>query len=91
MISFNNNRPSDFDSDGDEDWDIDKFKKLIKEIISNGTSFGEGSYHEDLSLYQIEKIISYLMYSKNSSEIAIIIGKEPDEYHLNLTIQSIEK
>jgi len=98
MISFNRNSPLDDDAedfpddyDALEDSDINKLKKVLKDIVAHGTAFGEGSSHGGLSPVQIQKIISYLMYARNSSSILISIEKEIDEYHLNLTIESIEK
>lgn len=68
----------------------ENLEKLIKALLSND-SFYEGSFHEGLSPTQIEQIISYLMYTKEHECVHLIINKEADGYHLNLTIDKTQK
>ena len=69
----------------------DQLKQLINAIIESGHQFTEGSSHGGLSPTQIEMVISHLLYNQNHSSVAITINKEPDGYHLCLTIDAIQK
>jgi len=98
MIAFRNNDFSQDDggfsfqhSQGSDNPSIQDLKKLFKQISKEGTIFGEGAYHSNLSPQQVEKIISFLMYAKGTSSLDITITLEDDGYHLGLLINKVEK
>lgn len=67
-----------------------KIAKLV-EALAGQTPFYEGSYHQDLTPLHITEIIKHLMFAEGNQSIQIIIDKEPDQYHLALTIDKKEK
>ena len=69
-----------------------ELKEFLKALLDvGGTKFSVNSYHSGLSPAQIERIISYLMYTQNHNSVTLTIDKELDGYHLGLSLDKLSE